>query len=186
MNDDILLRPATAGDALCLGVLAIQVFLDTYAPEGIHPPLAREALATGSIDGFAALLADAGVSIVVAERAGSLVGFAQVRHDAPRELVADPRAAELRRLYVQEPFTGCGVGRALLRAAEQAAAARGATTLWLTAWVGNARALAFYPRCGYALAGRTAYVIEGRAFANDLFARSLGDAGVDRACPRAA
>ena len=38
------LRPATADDALCLGVLAMQVFLDTYATEGIRPPIAREAL----------------------------------------------------------------------------------------------------------------------------------------------
>jgi GNAT superfamily N-acetyltransferase len=177
MNDDILLRPAVAGDALCLGVLAIQVFLDTYAPEGIHPPLAREALATGSIEGFAAQLADPGLSIVVAERADALVGFALIRHDARHEQVADPRAAELDRLYVQEPFTGRGVGRALLRAAEDVAAARGATTLWLTAYSGNARALAFYPRCGYAFAGHTVYVIEGRDFPNHLFARPLQAAG---------
>ena len=38
------LRPATADDALCLGVLAMQVFLDTYATDGIRPPIAREAL----------------------------------------------------------------------------------------------------------------------------------------------
>jgi ribosomal protein S18 acetylase RimI-like enzyme len=74
---------------------------------------------------------------------------------------------------VQEPFTGRGVGRALLREAERVAAARGAATLWLTAWVGNARALAFYPRQGYAHAGDTVYSFGGDSFANKLFARAL-------------
>ncbi|HEY9028965.1 MAG TPA: GNAT family N-acetyltransferase [Burkholderiaceae bacterium] len=175
MNDDrpIDIRPARPDDALCLGVLALQVFLDTYAPEGIHPPLAREALATGSVEGFAALVADQAISILVAERGGSLVGFAQVEHGKPHAQVAESRAAELRRLYVQEPFTGRGVGRALLARAEREAAARGARTLWLTAWTGNARALAVYPRCGYAHAGDTVYTIEGRDFPNKLFAKAL-------------
>ena len=37
----IQLRPATADDALCLGVLATQVFLDTYATGGIRPQIAE-------------------------------------------------------------------------------------------------------------------------------------------------
>ena len=41
---DIALRPATPADAPTLSALAIQVFLDTYAPEGIRPAVAREVL----------------------------------------------------------------------------------------------------------------------------------------------
>lgn len=166
-------RTAVPADALCLGALAMQVFLDTYATAGISPKLAREAFDRGSEQEFAALLADPLVTIVVAERAGHLVGFAQVGHGAAHEQVADPTAAELYRLYVQEPFTGQGVGRELLRQAERVAAARGAGTLWLTAWVGNARALAFYPRQGYVHAGDTIYSFGGDDFANKLFARAL-------------
>ena len=43
--DAIIFRPATPADALCLGVLSTQVFLDTYATQGVSPSLAREALA---------------------------------------------------------------------------------------------------------------------------------------------
>jgi hypothetical protein len=41
---DVGFRAATASDALCIGVLATQVFLDTYATDGIRPSLAREVL----------------------------------------------------------------------------------------------------------------------------------------------
>ena len=40
----VRLRPARPDDALCLSVLTMQVFLDTYATEGIRPSLAREVL----------------------------------------------------------------------------------------------------------------------------------------------
>ena len=171
--NDILYRPAVAADALCLGVLSTQVFLDTYALQGISPAVANEALARHSVAVYAALLADPDVTILAAECAGHLVGFAQVRHGVGHALVAEPAAAELDRLYVQERFAGRGVGRDLLRHAEKAAAARGADTLWLTAWEGNARALAFYPRRGYENLGRTVYTFEGEDYPNHLFAKRV-------------
>ena len=173
MTHEILYRPAEPADALCLGVLSTQVFLDTYAPQGIRPAVANEVLAQHSVAVYAALLADPAVTILVAECAGHLVGFSQVRNGVGHALVAEPAASELRRLYVQERFTGRGVGRDLLRHAEKAAAARGADTLWLTAWDGNARALQFYPRRGYEELGMTVYTIEGEDYPNHLFGKRV-------------
>jgi GNAT superfamily N-acetyltransferase len=136
---DISYRPAVPDDVPCIAVLAAQVFLDTYALQGIRPALAREVLAHCSVEATAALLADPRVTILVAELDAHLVGFAQVAHDAPHAQLSDAVGAELRRLYVQERFTARGIGRDLLRHAEKAAAARGADAVWLTAWVGNRR-----------------------------------------------
>ena len=173
MNQDILFRLAEPADALCLGVLSTQVFLDTYAPHGIRPAVANEVLAKHSVAVYAALLADPDVTILAAECAGHLVGFSQVRNGVGHAMVPEAAAAELERLYVQERFTGRGVGRDLLRHAEKAAAARGADTLWLTAWEGNARALQFYPRRGYEALGMTVYTIEGEDFPNHLFGKRV-------------
>lgn len=168
-----ILRPATTDDALCLGVLAMQVFLDTYATDGIRPPIAREAL-----DGYAPavyqrLLQAPDTFILVAERQGHLLGFAQVTLGTTHTLVDHPAPAELDRLYVLEPFTGRGMGRALLHAAEQAAARRGAGLLWLTPWVHNHRALHFYAREGYADVGLTWFEFEGERHENRLLTRPL-------------
>ncbi len=173
MTQEIVFRPAEPGDALCLGVLSTQVFLDTYAPHGIRPAVANEVLAKHSVAVYAALLADPAVTILVAECDGHLVGFSQVRDGVGHALVPEPAASELDRLYVQERFTGRGVGRDLLRHAEKAAAARGADTLWLTAWEGNARALQFYPRRGYEELGMTVYSFEGEDFPNHLFGKRV-------------
>ena len=171
--DAITFRPARPDDALCLGVLSTQVFLDTYATQGIRPAVAREVLAQHSVAVYEALLADEGVTILVAECAAHLVGFSQVGDGLGHARLPSAAASELKRLYVQERFTGRGIGRDLLRHAEKAAAARGADMLWLTAWDGNGRALQFYPRCGYDDLGETVYTIEGEDFPNRLFGKRV-------------
>jgi GNAT superfamily N-acetyltransferase len=174
MNTDaITLRPAVAADALCIGVLGMQVFLETYAPDGVRPDLAREVLQLLSPETTATALARDDQRFIVAERAGHLLGFAHWRPGAAHEGVHADRPAELFRLYVLLRFAGSGLGTRLLRAAEEAAAAEGADTMWLTAWAGNARARAFYPRRGYTDVGETAYVIEGIAYENRIFVRGL-------------
>jgi diamine N-acetyltransferase len=173
MTQDISHRPAEAADALCLGVLSTQVFLDTYATGGVSAVLADEVLARHSVAVYAALLADPAVTILLAECAGHLVGFSQVRNGTGHALVPEAAASELERLYVHERFTGRGAGRDLLRHAEKAAAARGADTLWLTAWEGNARALQFYPRRGYEALGTTVYSFGGADYPNQLFGKRV-------------
>jgi GNAT superfamily N-acetyltransferase len=170
-------RLATAADAMCLGVLGTQVFLDTYALQGIRPAIAHEALEHFSTSAMQGVLSRDDTFVVLAERDGHLVGFAHVTTGAPHALAPEPRAAELRRLYVQERATGRGLGRELLRQAEGYAGAHGATLLWLTTWVGNTRALAFYPRCGYVERGATVYVFQGEPYENRLFARALAARG---------
>ena len=170
---DFELRPARGDDALCLAVLAQQVYLDTYATEGIRPAVARDVLAQFSQPVFEQLTQRADVMLEVAERQGHLIGFAQTHADASHPLAPAGRQAELFRLYVQEPFTARGVGSALLHSAEHGAAARGHQVIWLTPWEHNHRALAFYARRGYADFGQTDHLIEGERFGNRVMAKGL-------------
>ena len=182
-------RQAQAADALSVHALATQVFLDTYATEGVRPALAREAEQRYSTSVFLELLERPASRIILAERDDHLVAFAQVQLGAGHALVEGPAAAELERLYVQAPFLRRGVGRQLLARAEALARDEGCTTLWLTAWAGNVRALAFYRSQEYEERGSTIYEIEGSSFENRLFARALdggGSAAAATACGDAA
>ena len=62
----IAMRLATRADALCLGVLATQVFLDTYAFAGITEAVAREVREAFSTESFCMLLAKKSTFITVA------------------------------------------------------------------------------------------------------------------------
>ena len=173
MPPDLLIRTAVSADALCLGVLASQVFLDTYATEGIRPAIAAELQRSFSTSAMHALIEQPDIALRVAERRGHLIGFAQVTVGTQHATVASANPAELDRLDVQEPFTGQGLGRALLHDAEAQAVARGATILWLTPWVGNARALAFYAALGCADVGRTWFEMGDTRHENRVLTKSL-------------
>jgi GNAT superfamily N-acetyltransferase len=172
----IAYRRAGADDALSVGVLAMQVFLDTYATRGIRPDLAREALRVYGVEAIGLRLRGPDAQIIVAECEGSTVAFIDLslRSVCP---VAGIEGLEVLRLYVQAPFKRQGIGRSLLRKAEQFALERGDRHVWLTVWAGNTGALAFYPAAGYADVGTTQYLIEGQAYENRVFARRLGTRG---------
>lgn len=170
----VRLRPARASDVPALHALATQVFLDTYATSGVSSALAHEAMAQFACAAFEASLADPLRRLLVAERDRHLLGYAEVVAGASQALVPDLASAELNRLYVQRPFLRGGLGTRLLRGAERLAAGCGATTLWLTVWVGNVGARDFYTARGYADLGATGYSFGGRTFENRVCARRLG------------
>ncbi len=167
------LRAARADDALCLGVLATQVFLDTYCSGGIRPTVAREVLSSCSTKAFEQALAEPSTRLCLAEADGHLVGFAQLALDCAHEHVWSGPAAELQRLYVQEPFTGKQLGTALLRRAEELATLGGAKVLWLTVWTLNQRARAFYARRGFTDLGSAWFRFEGESHENRCLGKSL-------------
>jgi diamine N-acetyltransferase len=171
---DFTFRKATPDDALCISVLGMQVYLDTYAPEGIRLSIAEDVLHNFSPPVIAEVMAKPDTIFMVAETNHHMVGFAQLSAHAKHELVPFPDATELNRLYIQEKFTRRGLGRRLLAQAEKTALASDASALWLTAWIGNARALAFYSRQGYEEIGSTLYTFQGEHYENRLFVKRCG------------
>lgn len=167
------LRAAAPADAKCLAVLATQVWLDTYATQGIRQAIADEVLAAFSPGAIEALMAWAQTAIFVAECADHMVGMAQVTVGTVQPLVPFESQAELDRLYVQQPFTRQRIGSRLLAAAERWAAARGAQALWLTPWVHNTRALRFYECCGYTDHGATCFQMGSERHENRVLAKPL-------------
>ncbi len=172
----VTLRRGTPDDALCVGVLAMQVFLDTYAIEGIRPDLAREVLATYAPEAFAERLRDASTIFLLAERGIHLVGFAEVALGRAPPAAATPDAAELVRLYVQRRNMRQGLGSALLGLAEDIASEHSAGCVWLTVWSGNASAQHFYAARGYRDSGATQYAFQGNVYENRILKRTLPDA----------
>jgi len=166
-------RLAGPEDGLCIAVLAMQVFLDTYTLNGMRPDLARETLEVYAPEAFAMRLQDPATTIILAERAGHLIAFAELTLDRAPPHEAHPGAAELVRLYVQRYFKRMGLGRELLGRAEARAQSKGASSLWLTTWSGNTAARAFYPTQGYRDIGLTSYTIQGNSYENRAFAKAL-------------
>ena len=167
------LRAAVATDAHCLGVLATQVWLDTYAADGIRETIAAEVLHSFSPHAIGALIAEPAVTFVLAENNAHLIGFAQWTAGARHALVNGVNPAELDRLYVQERAAGRGVGTLLLESAERTARSQGVDALWLQAWVHNDRALRFYRKHAYLDLGSSEFRIGPEVHENRVLAKQL-------------
>ena len=166
-------RVATIADADCISTLATQVYLNTYATEGIRPLFVREVNAQLSVVAISELISQPATSFILVERAAHLIAFAQVTFGATHDRVTAKNTVELDRLYVHERFTAQGIGKALLKHVESLAASTGASALWLTAWVHNLRALRFYAAQGFVDAGMTMYRFEHEQHENRLFVKTL-------------
>lgn len=162
MDPGFLIRAGEAGDAARLAVLASQVWLHTYAWNGVSADMASYVLSELTPEKYGSRLREPNTRVIVAEKGDSLVGFAVL--ESGQICPADPGlAVELQTLYVQEHFIGQGVGRALLLAAQADALERWGAVPWLAVNAQNARAVAFYDRQGYTKIGTTWFVLgEGR------------------------
>lgn len=155
------LRRPSAHDAECLSVLAMQVWLHTYATQGITQNIACYVREHLSASHYRARLAEPNCHIWVAQCGAGLAGFALLQLDSACPVGGQP-SAQLQTLYVQAPFVGQGLGKALLQAAQAQAEQSMQTSgsaLWLTVNAQNANAIAFYARQGYVQVGSSDFVM---------------------------
>jgi ribosomal protein S18 acetylase RimI-like enzyme len=153
-----VIRNARHEDAARIAVLATQVWLHTYATEGISAGIADYTRSELTPDKYLAIQNDALAHIWVAERGAHLVGFAVLNMGVPCPTHAST-LAELQTLYVQAHFVGQGVGRQLLSVAEKRAFDLAGMPLWLTVNAQNAEAIGFYMHQGYTKQGTTDFVL---------------------------
>ena len=158
-------RPGQPEDAENLTALAIQVWLHTYATQGISSTISSYVLSEFTPKRFAALLSEPTSALFVAEKDDNLLGYAVVKGDTPCP-VRSASKSELATLYVQGPFMGKGVGALLLKQAERWAMERAGTSVWLKTNPQNSRAIAFYAKHGYTKVGITFFELGGEKYKN--------------------
>ncbi|WP_194945130.1 GNAT family N-acetyltransferase [Limnohabitans sp. DM1] len=153
-----VIRSARHDDAARIAVLATQVWLHTYATEGISAGIADYTRSELTPDKYLAIQNDALAHIWVAERSAHLIGFAVLNMGVPCPTRAST-LAELQTLYVQAHFVRQGVGRQLMSVAEKRAFDLAGMPLWLTVNAHNAQAIGFYMHQGYTKQGTTDFVL---------------------------
>ena len=108
-------------------------------------------------------------TLYVDEEAGHILGCANLNQVQPAEyakipwqISARPREVlVIHTLCIHPRASGRGLGRRFVAFAEGLAAGKGCRAIRLDTTEGNAPAASFYPRLGYALAGKTDFFFEG-------------------------
>jgi GNAT superfamily N-acetyltransferase len=139
------IRPAVAGEAACLGLLARRSKAHwSYSADFIEA--CREELTYDAED-------VRGNTVFVAGKGGEIVGFYILERISDIEV-------ELSALFVEPEYIGCRFGHALITHAKETARRQGATVILIQA---DPNAVAFYQSAGGVLCGeRGSRSISGR------------------------
>lgn len=172
------IRRARASDAAALALFAARTFEETYAGQ-IPGERIREHLDQSFGEPAQAReIADPDAATLLAFRHGALVAYAQLRRKAPPGVPLE-HPVELQRFYVDRPAQGRGVGGPLMAAAREAARSLGGRNLWLSVWERNARAIAFYGKEGFTLAGTAGFHVGAEQQTDLILVASLAAGGQD-------
>jgi ribosomal protein S18 acetylase RimI-like enzyme len=163
----IIIRPAKSSDAASLAALAERTFRETFAIDNTEENINLHCAQKFSVETQGEEIADPHLTTLLAEVAGELVGFAQLRLAHAATSVKGDRPAELHRIYVSSEWHGRGVANELMRAVYATAAQAGTDCIWLGVWERNLKAIAFYRKCGFAVVGNHPFVL-GRDRQRDL------------------
>ena len=169
--DDWRIREAGAEDAAALALVGGATFLETFAGVLLGEAIVAHCARVHAAEAYRRDL-EGGAKAWLAETANGAapVGFALIGEpDLPTSRAGD---VELKRIYLLSRFHGGGAGAALMHAAVQSASARG-DRLLLGVYAGNARAIAFYRRRGFAPIARRKFEVGGTLYDDIVFAKPL-------------
>jgi ribosomal protein S18 acetylase RimI-like enzyme len=159
VNGSFEIRSATPADAEALAEFGARTFFESFAADNTPEDMSRHLASAWRPELQRSEILDPTLDTLLAVSSGRLAGFAMVRErDAPPG-VETRKPIELWRFYVDKAWQGRGLAKALMTAVEDKARARGGRELWLGVWERNARAQAFYRKCGFEKVGTQIFVV---------------------------
>jgi ribosomal protein S18 acetylase RimI-like enzyme len=155
----VRIRRATPEDARILADLAATIFRDTFGPQNDPADIELHAERMYREDIQREELNDSSLTYLIAEVDSNAVGFAMIGAPRSKSCEALPAPIELFRFYVHKDWHGKGIAAPMMEACYAEARARGGRTICLSVWQENPRAIRFYEKIGYRIAGTQPYIL---------------------------
>lgn len=145
--------------------LAIDTYTDTFAHLNTPENLQAYLDSAFDPDRVEAELDDGRNAFFFIEKSGSVIGYLKLVDDVDAQddtipaIVREKPALLIERFYVIKEHHGAGVSGVLMQFCVDVARSMNKEVLWLGVWEANPRAIAFYTRQGFALAGTHVFVM---------------------------
>jgi len=153
MQATIRIRRAEEADALALSMLAEKTFRDAFAQSNTPDNMELHCAASYSQALQLAEIRDSRCETWVADTGQELIAYVQLRLDAKLPAISGERPIEIQRFYVDASHHGSGLAHQLMAHIVARAQTAGTAVLWLGVWERNLRAVAFYRKCRFSVAG---------------------------------
>ena len=170
----VLIRRATAADALALSRLAAKIYTDTFADTNDPADLQEFLSVTYNETKQRSEIENPDIVTLLVECDGELGAYAQLKFGKPPSCVTGPSPMEIGRFYVDRAYHGQGVAHRLMEEIEELARSRGNRTMWLGVWERNDRAQAFYRKYGFQRVGEQPFIVGSDVQTDWVVERHLG------------
>jgi ribosomal protein S18 acetylase RimI-like enzyme len=156
------IRQANSSDAAALSDFAASVF-HLGCPETSHADLAAYISTELTPERFFTLLNDPNLILLLAETLGAedrrIAAYMVIARRNPHPSLAAPAPAEFRKLYLDPAYHGTGLSSAMIHCALSILNAEGPRPIWLSVFSENSRAISFYKKWGFQIAGTQEFLV---------------------------
>ncbi len=170
--EGLTIRKANRKDVLNLSVLKKQVFISTYALNGINNEFSNHITENLSEDMVLKSTEDQNKLILLAEKEGFLLGCAELFLNSNCKETRN-KSPELNVLYVFEHVKNKGIGYKLITESENVVKKMGYPGIWLTVYHENINAIKFYQRQSYKDIGTFQFEMKGKFYENRIMYKSF-------------
>ena len=165
-------RPAREIEVLQISLLMKQVYLESYAIEGVTKLFADFITEQFSIEKITSELNSKNHEFWVATCNENPIGVLKISFGKKCPL-ANTKSPEVNKLYLMKRFSGQGIGKQLMQAGEQSLKSKGFEEVWLEVWTKNEGAIGFYKKNGYKILGEVWFSIENKRYLNYVMVKNL-------------
>ena len=169
------IRTGTVGDAPLLSRIGAETFLATYG--GKENPDQEDILRYISIaydeEVIRKELIDEGFRYLIAESGNEPAGYARLKIGSYTKDLAAKRPLEISRIYLLPQFQGSGLGKKLMERCFEEAERFSCDAIWLSVWRQNEKAIGFYERMGFKIAGTVFFDLAGTLHEDLMMAREV-------------
>ena len=170
---EIIIRKAKHSDTENLAVLKQQVWISTYATEGLTEVFSGYVLNEYSPDKIRISIGDPDKMILLATISDCLVACAEIGLIPQSPGVSVPPCPEISTLYVLGRFQGMGIGKMLLNEAMSIIKHLGFGQCWLTVYYKNSRAIDFYNSQDFVKIGETDFLLGVEKYKNEILLKDI-------------
>jgi diamine N-acetyltransferase len=159
MTGGLIIRRAESRDAASVAALGARTFADTFGADNTPEDMQAYLASTYGERQQLAEFANPDILTLLVADGEAPVAFTQVRRAPAPPCVTLDAPVELWRFYVDREWHGRGVAASLMEGALSAARELGGRSVWLSVWERNARAIAFYTKCGFSDVGSKVFIV---------------------------
>lgn len=170
---EFIIRKVKPTDLINLIVLKQQVWISTYATEGIIEEYSSYVLSEFSIESVGKSIIDKNKLTIIATDEDRIIGCAEILLEPVSPNPSIEPCPEITTLYVLERFQGLGVGKQLLTECIKFIKEMNFEKTWLTVYSRNEKAIRFYDKQNFIQIGETDFQLGESKYKNHIMMKKI-------------